>query len=154
MRSQPQLHALSLDGSERMLALQRERCAFAADRLITARALLPAFPDPSSELLVTHFVLDCLTQQQVEAFADTCFRTTAPGTIWVVSDFAPMQNAMLRPLSRVYIRALYLAFRMLTGLRVQHLPDPQTALTRAGFERLERHQRFNGLLYTELWRRP
>jgi len=56
-------------------------------------------------------------------------------------------------LARLYIRALYFAFRLLTSLRVQHLPDPQEALSHAGFQRIAQHERLFGMIYTELWKR-
>jgi hypothetical protein len=53
----------------------------------------------------------------------------------------------------LYIRALYLAFRCLTGLRVTHLPAVKKALTASGFERIARQEKLHGLLYTEIWMR-
>ena len=148
----PQLHALAIDTSATMLHLLRQRCAFAAPRLRTAQtSALTADPPPHTDLIVTHFFLDCLPQPEVVALTQRLAAATAPGTLWLVSDFAIPTSALLRPFARLYIRALYLAFRLLTGLRTQHLPDPQTALTRAGFLRIASHQHLGGLLYTELW---
>ena len=70
----------------------------------------------------------------------------------MVSDFAQPHAAWLRPLAAAYIRALYFAFRVLTGLRVTRLPDAQEALRRAGFARVERKEFIGGLIYTELWK--
>jgi hypothetical protein len=55
-------------------------------------------------------------------------------------------------LAALYIRALYFAFRVLTGLRVTRLPDQQMSLENAGFARVERKEFIGGLVYTELWR--
>ena len=49
------------------------------------------------------------------------------------------------------VRLLYLAFRILTGLRTTQLPDHATALTAAGFTMAAEHRSLAGLLATELW---
>jgi hypothetical protein len=51
----------------------------------------------------------------------------------------------------LYIRALYAAFRLLTGLQVTRLPNPQAAFQAAGLTLLERRNLLGGLIYTELW---
>jgi hypothetical protein len=53
--------------------------------------------------------------------------------------------------ARVFVRSLYLAFRLLTGLRTTHLPDYATPLTQAGLNRVAHQHRLAGLLTTELW---
>ncbi|MDE1162090.1 MAG: class I SAM-dependent methyltransferase [Acidobacteriaceae bacterium] len=155
LQQNPAAHAHAIDASPCMLKLLQQRSLFAAARRTTELATLPeALPAPDSDLLVTHFVLDCLPQTAVDRFAEQCFARTAPGTLWLVSDFAPMRSRWLRPASRLYIRLLYLSFRMLTGLRVTQLPDSYQALSQAGFQRIAHTERVNGLLFTELWRRP
>lgn len=154
----PALDAVAVDTSAAMLSLLRERCSRtipnAATRLTTVQAsALEANVPARTDLIATHFFLDCLTQQQVDALAHRIAAQVAPGTLWVISDFAVPQRAVLRALGAAYIRALYFAFRVLTGLRVTSLPDPQRSLTAAGFHRIERHERCAGLLYTELWQR-
>ena len=152
LQRNPQLHALAVDTSSTMLHLLRQRCAFASTRLQTleASALIIA-ASPQTDLIVTHFFLDCLTQTQLGGLTHTLSQQVQPDTLWLVSDFAIPSTPLLRPLAALYIRSLYLAFRLLTGLRVTHLPNPQSALATAGFKRIARHQLCFGLLYTELW---
>ena len=174
---QPHLQALAVDTSAAMLHLLRRRCQPHAPRLQTLQAsaldLFPPTkaPNPAtigptnatgpatigysevstSDLIVTHFFLDCLTQPDLNALAHRIAANTAPGTLWLLSDFAIPPRPILRPLAALYIRFLYLAFRILTNLRVTHLPDPQSALTSAGFHRIARHELLCGILYTEIW---
>ena len=159
MQQNPALHATAVDTSATMLHLLRRRCMqsapAAATRLSTIhRSALEVDAPPHTDLIVTHFLLDCLTQPQVDAFAQRLGEQVQRGCLWVVSDFEVPRHPLLRPLGAAYIRTLYLAFRVLTGLRVTHLPDPQSALTAAGFSRIERHERLGGLVYTELWVQP
>jgi SAM-dependent methyltransferase len=149
---QPNLRALAIDTSATMLQLLRRRCQPHAHRLQTLQAsALTVAPPPDIDLITTHFFLDCLTQPELDALAHQVADHTSPGTLWLLSDFAIPATPLLRPLAAVYIRSLYLAFRVLTGLRVTRLPNPQSALSSAGFDRIARHDLLCGLLYTELW---
>jgi hypothetical protein len=141
-----------------MLHRLRTRCEktapHAATRLRTLHAsALGLTPPPATDLIVSHFFLDCLTQPELHRLAHHLAGHTAPGTLWLLSDFALPRSRALRPFAALYIRSLYLAFAWLTGLQVTTLPDPQHALQSAGFRRVTRHDRLGGLLYTELWRR-
>jgi ubiquinone/menaquinone biosynthesis C-methylase UbiE len=149
---QPQLQAVAVDTSATMLHLLRQRCKPHINRLQTLQAsALTITPPRDTDLITTHFFLDCLTQPELNTLTQTIADHTAPGTLWLLSDFGPPHPRLLRPFAALYIRALYLAFRILTGLRVTHLPNPQSALTAAGFHRIARHDLLHGLLYTEIW---
>lgn len=154
LRQNPSLHALAVDTSATMLQLLAKRCAFAGSRFEAMQAsALAANVPPQTDLIVTHFFLDCLTQQDVDHLTQRISAQLQPGALWLLSDFAIPNSPFLRPFARLYIRSLYLAFRLLTGLRQTRLPDPQTSLTQADFVRIARHQKVYGLLYTELWQR-
>jgi ubiquinone/menaquinone biosynthesis C-methylase UbiE len=157
MAQNTEMQAVAIDTSVAMLELLRRNCMRAAQdaetrpRLALASAL-ETMPAPETDLIVTHFFLDCLAQSEVDTLTKSYAARLRPGTLWVVSDFALPHAPWLRPLAAAYIRALYFAFRVLTGLRVTRLPDAQTALERAGFTRVLRKEFARGLVYTELWR--
>ncbi|AEU36020.1 class I SAM-dependent methyltransferase [Granulicella mallensis] len=149
----PLLQALAVDTSATMLQLLQRRCGFASGRLSVQQAsALTATPRRDTDLIVTHFFLDCLTQAEVDELTQRLSAQAQPGTLWLLSDFHVPSGAV-GPMARLYIRALYLAFRLLTGLRVKSLPDPQASLARAGFIAIDKHERLFGMIYTELWRR-
>ncbi len=152
LAQQPNLRAVAVDTSATMLHLLRHRCHPYANRLQTLQtSALNITPAPNIDLIVTHFFLDCLTQPELTTLTQNIAAITAPGTLWLLSDFAIPPHPLLRPFAALYIRLLYLAFRILTGLRVTHLPDPQSSLASAGFTRIARHELLSGLLYTEIW---
>ena len=107
-------------------------------------------PTTAPDLVVTHFFLDCLTQREVETLIARLATTLQSNALWLVSDFR-IPSGPLRWPARAYVRTLYLAFRILTGLRVTHLPDHGTPLRRNGFVRISTCTRFFGLLTSELW---
>jgi ubiquinone/menaquinone biosynthesis C-methylase UbiE len=144
-----EMRATAVDTSAAMLALLRERCGDRV-KIVQASALLLK-PEAGTDLVATHFFLDCFTQQEVEALVTALVAQLKPGALWVVSDFGPPRVRWLRPFAAAYVRSLYLAFRILTGLRVTRLPNPQRALDLAGLVRLERKEFLVGLVYAELW---
>jgi len=151
MWQNPALHATAVDTSATMLRLLRQRCGD-APRLRTLQASALEVEVPRGiDLVVTHFFLDCLPQVDVEALVQRIAGQTEPGTLWLLSDFQVPERAIVGSLSKLYIRGLYLAFGVLTGLRVRSLPDPQGALRRAGFTCIARHEKLRGLIYTEIW---
>jgi SAM-dependent methyltransferase len=172
LERQPNLHALAVDTSATMLSLLRNRCHPHANRLQTLQtsALNLFHPDaplesrtsnlasqisplaPAPDLIATHFFLDCLTQPEVDALTQRIAAQLHPGALWLVSDFGQPHPRILRPLAALYIRVLYRVFRILTGLRVTRLPNPQSALSNANFDRIARHDLLCGLIYTEIWR--
>jgi len=152
MRQNPALDALAVDISASMLRLLRDRCP--SPRLQTMQtSALDVTPQPGTDLVVTHFFLDCLTQPEVASLTQKIAEHTQPGALWVISDFEVPQRPIVGSFAKLYIRTLYVAFGILTGLRVQSLPDPQAALRQAGFTRVVRHEKLFGLLYAEIWRR-
>ncbi|WP_353066768.1 class I SAM-dependent methyltransferase [Tunturibacter psychrotolerans] len=153
----PRLHADAIDTSATMLQLLRQRCEALVPkthtRLTTHQADALTYPlAPPYDLIVTHFFLDCLTQPDLETLVNRIAPTLSPGALWLVSDFQIPTGPMRLP-AKILVRALYLAFRILTGLRTTQLPDHATPLKQAGLTRIAQRQRLSGLLITELWQR-
>ncbi|MDQ2832219.1 MAG: class I SAM-dependent methyltransferase [Acidobacteriota bacterium] len=154
----PHLHADAVDTSAAMLELLRRRCEAAAsdvtERLQTHRSSALTFSlSGDYDLVVTHFFLDCLTQQELECLIARVTPALAPKALWLISEFR-IPAGLMRVPARVLLRALYFAFRMLTGLRTTQLPDHALALSQAGFTRISHHHSMAGVLTTELWRAP
>ncbi len=162
LRCAPQLRAFALDSSPSMLSLLQRRCARDGTALrlrskcISGEiaALRPDASEPRPDLIVTHFFLDCLLEPEVVALAQQLAGLAAPRCLWVLSEFGLPEQPFLHLLAKGYVRLLYLAFQLLTGLKVRSLPAIAPALRAAGFRRLARHQRLGGLLYAELWQAP
>jgi SAM-dependent methyltransferase len=155
LASNPDLYADAIDTSATMLQLLRQRCEAAtpnaATRLRTHHADAITVPlEDSYDLVVTHFFLDCLTQPDLDTLITRVNPTITPGALWLISDFR-IPNGLMRLPAKLLVRGLYLAFRLLTGLRTTHLPDYATPLTQAGLTRIAHQHHLAGLLTTELW---
>ncbi len=155
LAANPALHADAVDASRTMLDLLERRAhaahPTAANRLNTHHTDALAFTaDRRYDLVVTHFFLDCLTTPEVDRLCTRLTPHLAPNARWLISDFRIPAGLMRWP-ARILVRLLYLAFRLLTGLRTTHLPDYTAVLIAAGFTRVATHPSLAGLLTTELW---
>lgn len=153
VRSNLTIKVDAVDASEAMLRQLSSRASSARIRThhADARAFTP--PNRDYDLIATHFFLDCLTTDEVGDLASRLRRHASTNAIWVVSEFAVPPNLYGRTLARPLIRALYLAFALLTKLRVRKLPDYHAALTRSGWSLLEQRTFLGGLLVSQMYRR-
>ena len=149
----PTLQAEAVDLSRSMLTLLRRRAdaAGAGTRLKTHHADARTFvPTTAPDLIVTHFFLDCLTQPEVDALIGRLTPLLHRGSLWLVSDFR-IPSGLLQLPARLYVRSLYLAFYVLTGLRTARLPNHAIPLRRAGYRPLATYTTLLGLLTSEVW---
>ncbi len=151
----PELCATAVDTSATMLKLLRRRCESVAPRAGTRlrsfhASALQHQPAPDTDLIVAHFFFDCLTQPDLDRLIGCIAGQVRPGAIWLISEFH-IPNGRLRMPARLLIRTLYLAFRVLTGLRTTRIPDYAKPLAEAGLTRLSQHDMLGGILTTELW---
>jgi hypothetical protein len=110
-------------------------------------------PNPKIEynLIATHFFLDCLTTPEVADLARRLIPVASPGALWVVSEFAIPPTRFGRTIAAPLVAFLYRAFRLLTNLRLQSLPDHSQALSASGWSLQSRRTHLHGLLVSELW---
>ena len=152
----PNLSADAVDASPAMLRLLRDRAIHqrAGHRLTTLCADARSFTPPTHgyDLVATHFFLDCLTEPETAALIARIVPSLAPGARWVVSEFqVPSGSAAKVAFARALIGGLYVAFRVLTGVRTRRIPPWRSLLSSTGFA-CEASQSFlGGLLVTEIW---
>jgi hypothetical protein len=154
LNQNPHLIADALDASSAMLRELSNRAAANSARLQThladARTFMPARRD--YDLIVTHFFLDCLTTEEVEALAIRMRNHTSRDAIWLVSEFAIPAGWYGHAIAQPLVSSLYWAFGWLTGLQIRRLPRHGFALAKARWSLQHRRQSLGGLLVSELWR--
>lgn len=153
LAANPTVKATAVDGSAAMLELLRRRCSRYASRLETVQADALAFSPATGlpyDLVVSHFFLDCFTEEQLDQLIARITPVLRPGSRWLISDFRIPPGRVHLP-AYVFVRSLYLAFRVLTGLHVTRLPDHAGCLSAAGFQCIGRQMFLSGILTTELW---
>jgi SAM-dependent methyltransferase len=153
LRANPTIEIDAVDSSAAMLRALLRRAGHNAVRVrahcADARTWQPA--NPPYDLIVTHFFLDCLTEDEVRSLAEELREALSPSGLWVVSEFAIPERAFGRWVARPLIWLLYRAFGLLTGLAVRKLPDYASALRAAGFNLRQRRSFLRGLLAAETW---
>jgi ubiquinone/menaquinone biosynthesis C-methylase UbiE len=143
----PQAHVHYIDLSGRMLELARARAGTGRITYHQADALEIALPERGYDLIVTHFFLDCFDEPAAAALVERVTRAACPNAQWLVSEFR--RTRWSPPL----LAALYLFFRMTTGLKTRRLIDHHPLLARAAFRITRTESAWFGLLASELWAR-
>lgn len=154
LRKNPQPVADAVDVSEVMLSLLRDRAkeAGAEARLQTHLADVRDFEpkDYGYDLVVTHFFLDCLTENEIALLIQKIRPHLAEDCRWLVSDFAIPAKGWKKFLGRIVVSSLYLGFRVLTNLQIRRLPELPPIWQDAGYELQKRREFLGGLLYCEI----
>jgi len=157
LAANPQITIDAVDSSATMLDLLSERAkqlgppARQRLRTIHVDAMALASAGEPYDLVVTHFFLDCLTDENLNALIAKINPQLAPGATWLLSEFNIPTAQPAATLARIVIATLYRAFRILTGLKTQSLPDYASAFRRNGFLITNRKSFLRGLLIAELW---
>jgi SAM-dependent methyltransferase len=154
LRANPRVTVDAVDSSAVMLRALIRRAGADASRVNAHVADLSDWKlaDAGYDLIVTHFLLDCLTGEEVRRLARAVRTMAGEDALWVVSEFAVPEGRFGRLVAAPLVSGLYWAFGRLTGLGVHRLPDYATALGEAGFALQRRRCWLGGLLVSERWR--
>lgn len=154
LRCNSHIYVEAIDASEAMLQQLLLRAGVHISR-VNARVTDARGPLPFGrkfDIVVTHFFLDCLTTMEVESLARNIREKLEPGAQWVISEFAVPENGFGRLFAQPLVSTLYVAFGLLTGLKIRRLPRYRDALEQAGFELIRERRQLLGLLVSEVWR--
>jgi hypothetical protein len=153
----PTIQVVAVDASLEMLRQATRRLASGARvRPVHADALggdPAAFPEAPFDLIVTHFFLDCFDEVEIASLVLRVNGAVEDEALWVVSDFAIPRRPGARLAGTLIVRGLYLAFGLLTGLKVRRLPDHGRVMRKANWILEDRRELLMGLLVSESWRR-
>lgn len=159
LRQAPQIEVDYVELSGKMIAQARSRLVRLDEQMQQRVRFHQAdlFEMPlqanSFDLICSHFLLDCLTTEETRRLADVMRHVTKTRALWIVSDFQLPSGRWRRLHARVWVKALYLLFRITTGLRTQRLPSYRSSMQDAGFSLLKNRDRFAGMLTAQLWQR-
>lgn len=156
LASAPLVRIDAVEASRKMIALAEARITemdAVHVRFYCADARSYEFQPAKYDLVVTHFFLDCFSDDDLRHLVPRLAKAARPAAQWVVSEFSVPSSLLMRWRAKAWIRLLYWCFGWATGLRVRRLPDFRAALANAGF-RLEREEFASwGLLTSQLWRK-
>jgi SAM-dependent methyltransferase len=137
-----------VDLSRRMLELARHKAGVDRVEYRRADARTMRFAPGEYDLIATHFFFDCFDADQLDTLIGRLAKSTKPGARWVVSEFC---GATIP--ARLLVSALYLFFRITTGLETRKLVDHRPILRSHGFQLISVNEARGGLVLSELWER-
>jgi SAM-dependent methyltransferase len=146
LRRNPVVHADYVDLSRRMLELARNKSGGERVNYYRADARTLEFPRDEYDLIATHFFFDCFDASELDALIGRIADTAKPGARWVVSEFCASSFP-----ARLVVSALYLFFRITTGLKTSRLTDHRPILETHGFRLKSARPSRGGLVVSELW---
>ncbi|MDE3199527.1 MAG: class I SAM-dependent methyltransferase [Acidobacteriota bacterium] len=155
LEANPAIEVHAVDSSREMLDELLKRAGEHAARVRIEQTDARQWKPESEryDLIATHFFLDCFTTAEVAALIARIREATAPGALWVISDFQIPENTFGTFVAFPIVQFLYFGFRILTGLRTKRLPEYEEALSAAGYTRVERKTLLGGLLFAEYRRK-
>lgn len=105
------------------------------------------------DLIVTNFFLDCLTEPEAAQLIHRFAAALDPGGRWIVGEFQedPGPPRWRKIHAWIWIRTMYLFFRLATGLQPRVIPAFEHHLAAAGLEESSRKTRRFGLMVSQLW---
>jgi ubiquinone/menaquinone biosynthesis C-methylase UbiE len=159
LRRYPKVEIDCVDESRRMLELARERI----ERRLPTDTTHVRFlqhditswmpPEASYDLIVTHFFLDCFSENRVADIVNRLSRAATPNATWLLADFCMPAGAFARIRAGLWLAAMYRFFRFTSGIEARALDDPSPFLRTAGFALATQHLFRGGMVKSELWRR-
>lgn len=154
LETEAYLAVTAVDASGRMLGRARRRVGSgAAVQWVQADARTWDPPREAYDLVVSHFFLDCFDEEELAGIVARVNAAAARDAVWIVSEFAIPRGRVAAHVGRGIVRALYLAFGLMTGLSVRRLPDYGRVLRDAGWRLEDRRELLSGLLVSDRWRR-
>ena len=146
-----------VDSSERMLELARRQVVKTNPddirRVAFLRHDITAWtPNDRYDLIVTHFLLDCFSMQQVGLIVAKLAQAAAPNANWLLADFRIPKAGIARSHARAWLAVMYWFFRCAAGIEARELVDPSPFLRAEGFIRQRQDLFRQGMLKSELWR--
>lgn len=116
-------------------------------------AVSDQLPSSGYDLIITHFFLDCFTPEELREVVAKISAAASTGARWIISEFHQPTGGWRRLRAVIWIRSLYAAFHVLTGLQARQLPEYASALREHGFRQQAQMLASAGLLVSELWER-
>lgn len=153
VRAFPAAQIVVVDSSRRMLEIAQRRTTAGCVEFVHAdlRTWDPA--EGGFDLIVTHFLLDCFTEDELGPLIARLAAMAQPRADWLLADFRIPNSGWAAWRSRMILALLYRFFRITCGISANSLASPDAALVDAGFSRHRQQASDWGLLTCEWWKR-
>ena len=103
------------------------------------------------DLIVTNFLLDCFSSEDLNEVLPALRRSCTCGAKWLISEFQNPRRGWKGWHAKVWLRSMYLFFGLTTQLETQSLPRYEEILSQIGFNLALKATSRAGLIRSELW---
>jgi ubiquinone/menaquinone biosynthesis C-methylase UbiE len=118
---------------------------------IQADALHATLQPDRYDLVVTNFFFDCFSTKQAVRLIEAVSPACRCGALWLISDFRQPAKGWRALHAKIWLRIMYLFFRLTTHLETSRLPSYEKALQSAGFALESSYYSMAGLICSERW---
>jgi ubiquinone/menaquinone biosynthesis C-methylase UbiE len=153
LRIHPQAQVDCIEASACMIALARDEAGAAQVAFIQADVRTLALVKNSYDLIVTHFLLDCFSEETLASLIRRLAGAATAEARWLVADFCYPRRGWRWFRARLLIATMYFFFRAVTGIDARRLVEYRPLLRAEGFECAEEMILPNEMIRSELWRR-
>jgi ubiquinone/menaquinone biosynthesis C-methylase UbiE len=159
LRLYPNAAVDCLDASGRMLALARQRIErrFPDDgrrvRFLQRDITSWTPSEGSYDLIVTHFFLDCFSEDRLAGVVTKLSRAATSRANWLLADFRIPSGGFARWRAGLWLAAMYRFFRSTARIEARELADPSPFLRTEGFDLVGQHLFRSGMVKSQLWLR-
>jgi SAM-dependent methyltransferase len=159
VRRHPGVEVDCVDASPQMLELARQQIERASPtdvpRVRYLQRDIASWSPPQNEfdLIVTHFFLDCFSQDRVAEIVARLSNAAAKNAAWLLADFRIPAGRFARWRAGLLLAAMYRFFRFTAGIEAQKLVDPSPFLRAEGFTLARQNLLRLGMVKSELWRK-
>jgi ubiquinone/menaquinone biosynthesis C-methylase UbiE len=153
VRAHPRSGVDCIDASGRMIELARQRVGTASVNFVQGDVREVELPVATYDLVVTHFFLDCLSEQSLFLVIAKLARSAKPDARWLIADFCEPERNGRRMGPRFLIALMYFFFRVVSGIEARRLIDYRPFLRVEGFSLVRTILSPNKMVRSEVWGR-
>jgi len=158
LQKHPTAQCVCVDASQRMLDIARShilQLGLGAASVEFVHADLTSWTPPTNsfDLIVTHFVLDCFTDEQLDAILASLAAAGTAELRLLAADFRQPEKGPARWRAGAILAVMYIFFRWATGIAAAKLPATDALLRKHGFMLCQRRISEWGLLQSDLWQK-
>ncbi len=105
-------------------------------------------PSHAYTVVITNFYLDLFSDKKLNEVIDIIKPRLADNVIWLATDFVSEKTW-----HRIFLKVMYVFFKVVTGIEANSLPDWQSALSNARFREMKSKNFYGGFIKSSVYKR-
>lgn len=105
-------------------------------------------PSRTYTVVITNFYLDLFSDKRLNEVIDIIKPRLSDNVIWLATDFISEKTW-----HRIFLKVMYVFFKIITRIEAGSLPDWQSALSHAGFREVKSKNFYGGFIKSSVYKR-